>query len=124
MSTKIDETLREPAKNLSKKASQKVRKSSTDTTDENSSKRKGTHIWAAKEPWSGKPEEDPKNSKGQKPKNSSAKNESKAKKKLVGRDGKEKEPLRYVPKLMLEEDAEKKTSLVKIGRHTSIRQVI
>jgi hypothetical protein len=62
----------------------------------------------------------------QKPKNSSAKNELKAKKKLVGKDGKEKErePMRFVPKLMLEEDFDKKTSLIKIGRHTSIRQVI
>lgn len=63
MSTKIDETQNEPSKDLSKKMTEKVEKSSTETTDENSSKRKSTHIWAAKDPWSGKPEEDPKNSK-------------------------------------------------------------
>jgi len=125
MSTKIDETPRELSKkNMSKKVTERVDKSSTETTDENSSKRKATHVWAAKDPWSGKPEEDPKNAKDQKPKNSSAKNELKAKKKLVGKEGKEKEPMRYLPKLMLEEDFENKTSLIKIGRHTSIRQVI
>ena len=130
MTTKIDETPKELSKEpktFVKKVSEKVEKSSTEATDENSTKRRGTHIWAAKDPWSGKPEEDPKNSKVQKPKNSSAKNELKAKKKLVGKegkDGKEKEPTRFVPKLMLEEDFDNKTSLIKIGRHTSIRQVI
>lgn len=98
-----------------------TRKSSTSATDkESSSKRASTHIWAAKDPWSGNPGE--KAPKSKNPKNSSAKNE---KFKKPFKDSKEsKEALRYQPKLMLEEDFEMKTTLIKIGRHTSIRQII
>ena len=62
-------------KNLQKSAEKVTRKSSTSATDkEESSKRKvDTHIWAAKDPWSGKPSE--KSSKNKNAKNSSAKNE-------------------------------------------------
>jgi hypothetical protein len=107
-------------------------KSSTSATDkEETTKKSGTSIWAARDPWS-KPEtaKDPWDKPGAKPSktkkvsNSSAKNE-KDKKPLNEQTRKpQNDNMRYQPKLMLEEDLEKKTVLIKIGGRTSIRQII
>ena len=79
------------------------------------------HIWAAKDPWSGKTpvvaEKDSKPSKKTTKRTRSSKAEKTEKT--------EKAPQKvYQAKLMLEENLEEKTVLVKIGQRTSIRQII
>ena len=85
----------------------------------------GTHIWAAKDPWSG-------TEKGKS--SGAADKDSKPSKKTTKRtrsskpeksEKTEKAPQRvYQAKLMLEENQEEKSVLVKIGQRTSIRQII
>ena len=81
----------------------------------------GHHIWAAKDPWSGKPSDAAdKDSKPTK-KNSKRTRSSKA----VKSEKTEKAPQKvYQAKLMLEENQDEKSVLVKIGQRTSIRQII
>jgi hypothetical protein len=78
----------------------------------------GHHIWAAKDPWSGKPSDAAdKDSKPTK-KNSKRTRSSKAEKS----EKTEKAPQKvYQAKLMLEENQDEKSVLVKIGQRTSIR---
>ena len=79
-----------------------------------SAKKSNLHIWAAKDPWS-KPEDKPATSSSKRPRKGSHKKVEKP----VQAAGQ-----KYQAKLMLEEDSEKKTVLIKIGQRTSIRQVI
>ena len=111
MSAKIESQPIEKATDMDKVQHDKSSTSATDkeNSKENSTKRTGTHIWVSKDPWS-KP--GPKPSKTKKASNSSAK---------IEKDKKGVSEMRYQPKLMLEEDLEKKTVLIKIGGRTSIR---
>ena len=84
----------------------------------------GHHIWAAKDPWSGKPSDAA--DKDSKPtKKTSKRTRSSKAEKSEKTEKTEKAPQRvYQAKLMLEENQEEKSVLVKIGQRTSIRQII